>query len=153
MNESTSGSALGGSVARAAPRVVGLLVGLALMRGADLGVWFYLGVAVFVGSLPLANPVAWWHYVRTGQGPPLEAEYAEGGDFRVELRAPGPRAIEVVKAVREVTGAGLVEAKSKVDTTPSTVVAGLSEASAGRVRARLERAGANATVAEGPSAT
>ena len=149
MNASKLGRALGGSLARATPRVSGLVIGLALMRGADVGVWLYLGVTVFVVSLPLANPGVWWRYVRTGQEPSLEPEYAEGGDFRVDLRSPGPRFIEVVKAIREVTGAGIVEAKSKVDTVPSTIVVGLSEASATRVRARLERAGATATVTEG----
>jgi ribosomal protein L7/L12 len=147
--DSPVGHALGNSLARAAPRISGLVIGLALMRSSDVGIWLYLGIAVFVVSLPLANPVSWWRYVRTGQKPTLEPEYAEDGDFRVDLhQVPGPRFIEVVKAIREVTGAGLVEAKSKVDSTPSTIADGLSEASATRVRARLERAGATATVAE-----
>jgi ribosomal protein L7/L12 len=119
------------------------------LRGVDVGVWFYLGIAVFVVSLPLAKPVAWWRYVRTGHEPSGDQDYAEVGDFHVILRASGTRSFEVVKAVREVSGAGIVEAKSKVDIAPTIIAVGLSEASATRVRARLERAGATATVAEG----
>jgi hypothetical protein len=66
MNVPESWGWIGGPIARATPRIIGLFVGLALMRGADVGVWFYLGIAVLVLSLPLANPGAWLRYVRTG---------------------------------------------------------------------------------------
>jgi ribosomal protein L7/L12 len=149
MNVPESWGWIGGPIALATPRIIGLFVGLALMRGADVGVWFYLGIAVLVLSLPLANPGAWLRYVRTGREASVDRQYAEEGDLRVDLQASGPRTIEVVKAVREVTGCGLVDAKRTVDTAPSTIVGGLSEVSAARVRWRLEETGATASVSEG----
>jgi ribosomal protein L7/L12 len=143
------GRRFGWSLVRASPRVAGVVVGLLLLRDNGVGVWFFLGIAVFVLSLPLANPAAWWRYVRTGPDAPQKPDY-EDGDFQVTLRAVGGRSIEVIKAVREVTGAGVAEAKGKVDFAPTTIAVGLSEASATRVRERLEQAGATATVTRGP---
>jgi len=137
-------------LARAAPRIAGLVVGLVLIRRADdVGVLFLLGITIFVLSLPLGNPAAWWRYVRAGQVRRDEPEY-EQGDFRVVLRAAGSRSLDVVKAVREVTGVGAGEAKTKVDIAPTTIAIGLSEASATRVCERLQQAGATAVVVRGP---
>ncbi|WP_090860437.1 ribosomal protein L7/L12 [Nocardioides lianchengensis] len=51
-----------------------------------------------------------------------------------------------MKGLREVTGAGLVDAKNAVESAPVIVVRRLSAASADRVRDRLESAGATAAV-------
>ena len=50
--------------------------------------------------------------------------------------------IKVIKAVREITGLGLKEAKELVDNAPKTVKEGLSKAEAEEMKAKLEEAGA-----------
>jgi large subunit ribosomal protein L7/L12 len=137
------------TLGRAFPRVAGAAVGLTLER-ADGGVLSYLGIVVFVLSV-LTNPARWWRYVRTGvkAEPLLAAEFAETGDCSVELQSPGGRPIDVIKALREVTGAGFADAKAKVQTVPSTIAEGLSEESAERVRDRMEHAGATTTTITG----
>ena len=50
--------------------------------------------------------------------------------------------IKVIKAVREITGQGLAEAKATVEGTPSTLKEGISKADAEALKAQLEEAGA-----------
>ena len=50
--------------------------------------------------------------------------------------------IKVIKAVREITGQGLAEAKATVEGTPSTLKEGVSKAEAEELKAKLEEAGA-----------
>ena len=50
--------------------------------------------------------------------------------------------IKVIKAVREITGQGLAEAKATVEGTPSTLKEGISKADAEELKAKLEEAGA-----------
>ena len=50
--------------------------------------------------------------------------------------------IKVIKAVREITGQGLAEAKATVEGAPKTVKEGLSKAEADELKAKLEEAGA-----------
>ena len=50
--------------------------------------------------------------------------------------------IKVIKAVREITGQGLAEAKATVEGTPSTLKEGVSKADAEELKAKLEEAGA-----------
>lgn len=135
-----------GVAQRAWPRVAGVLVGVALVVTGD-GLLLVLGVAVLVLSLA-TNPVSWWRHVRTGERPPMSVapEYAEPGTSSVQLREVGDRLVAVVRALRETTGAGLVEAKNLTDSAPTVVAIGLSTASAARVQSRLEQAGATARV-------
>jgi large subunit ribosomal protein L7/L12 len=104
-------------------------------------------VAVLVFNV-LTRPVEWWHYVRTGTPATRRApaQFLEPGMCSVELRSPGERPIEAIKALREVTGAGLVDANSKIQAAPLIVAGGLSAESADRVRDRLENAGATVVV-------
>lgn len=62
--------------------------------------------------------------------------------FAVELTAVGDAKINVIKAVRELTGLGLKEAKDIVDAAPKVVKEGLDKAAAEDMKAKLEAAGA-----------
>ncbi|GAB4074373.1 50S ribosomal protein L7/L12 [Barrientosiimonas marina] len=66
----------------------------------------------------------------------------EQTEFDVELQDPGDSKIKVVKAVREVTGLGLKEAKEVVDNTPKAVKEGTSKDDAEDIKSQLEEAGA-----------
>ena len=71
-----------------------------------------------------------------------EAE-AEQTEFNVELTAAGDSKIKVVKAVKEVTGLGLKEAKEIVDNAPKVVKEGLSKEDAEALKEKLEELGAS----------
>jgi large subunit ribosomal protein L7/L12 len=70
---------------------------------------------------------------------PVEEEKTE---FDVVLKETGEKKVNVIKAVRELTGLGLKEAKDLVDGAPSTVKEGVSKADADAAKAKLEEAGA-----------
>lgn len=63
-------------------------------------------------------------------------------DFDVVLVDAGSSKIGVIKAVREITGLGLKEAKEKVDTAPQTIKEAAPEAEANEIKEKLEAAGA-----------
>lgn len=74
---------------------------------------------------------------------------AEGGaaaeeksEFNVVLESFGDNKIAVIKAVREVTGLGLKEAKDAVEGVPSTLKEGVAKAEAEELKKKLEEAGA-----------
>ena len=66
----------------------------------------------------------------------------EQTEFDVVLTAVGEKKVNVIKAVRTITGLGLKEAKEMVDGAPSTVKEGASKADADAAKAALEEAGA-----------
>ena len=66
----------------------------------------------------------------------------EQTEFDVILKDTGEKKVNVIKAVRELTGLGLKEAKDLVDGAPSTVKEGASKADADAAKAKLEEAGA-----------
>ncbi|CAM4115746.1 MULTISPECIES: 50S ribosomal protein L7/L12 [Pseudomonas] len=66
----------------------------------------------------------------------------EQTEFNVVLVAAGDKKVNVIKAVRELTGLGLKEAKEKVDTAPQVVAEGVSKEAADKAKADLEAAGA-----------
>lgn len=70
------------------------------------------------------------------------AEAEEKTSFTVELATTGDSKINVIKAVREITGLGLKEAKDIVDAAPKAVKEGVSKAEAEDMKAKLEAAGA-----------
>ncbi len=70
----------------------------------------------------------------------------EKSTFTVEITAVGDSKINVIKAVREVTGLGLKEAKDIVDAAPKAVKEGASKAEADDMKAKLEAAGATVTL-------
>lgn len=70
----------------------------------------------------------------------------EKTEFDVVLASPGDQKIKVIKAVREITGLGLKEAKELVDNTPKAVKEGASKEEAEEIKAKLEEVGANVEV-------
>lgn len=84
---------------------------------------------------------------------PVAAAGAAGGDaaaeqteFEVVLTNAGASKIKVVKAVREITGLGLKDAKDMVDNAPKAIKEGVSKDEAEEVKAKLEEAGASVEV-------
>ncbi len=75
-----------------------------------------------------------------------EAAAAEMTSFDVVLKAAGQAKLQVVKAVKEITGLGLKEAKDIVDGAPKTVKEGVSKEEAESIKAALEEAGAEVEV-------
>jgi len=74
-----------------------------------------------------------------------DAPAAEEKDsFDVVLSAAGDQKVQVIKAVRAITGLGLKEAKDMVDGAPSTVKEGASKDDAEAMLAQLTEAGATA---------
>jgi len=66
----------------------------------------------------------------------------EKTDFDVVLTAVGDKKIQVIKAVREITGLGLKDAKGLVDGAPKAVKEGAAKEEAEEIKAKLEEAGA-----------
>src|SRR6188472_3992253 len=63
-------------------------------------------------------------------------------EFSVVLAAAGDKKINVIKAVREITGLGLKEAKELVEGAPKPVKEGVPKADADKLKAKLEAEGA-----------
>ena len=82
-----------------------------------------------------AAPVA----VMAGGAAPVEEEQTE---FTVVLAEIGPEKSKVIKAVKEITGLGLKEAKELVDNAPKNVKEGIEKAEAEEIKAKLEEVGA-----------
>jgi large subunit ribosomal protein L7/L12 len=66
--------------------------------------------------------------------------------FDVILTGPGDKKIQVIKAVRAITGLGLKEAKELVESAPKAVKEGVSKDDAEKVKGELEEAGASVEV-------
>lgn len=66
----------------------------------------------------------------------------EKTEFDVVLASTGDKKIQVIKAVREITGLGLKEAKALVDGAPGNVKEGVSKDDAEEMKGKLEEAGA-----------
>ncbi|HBO16494.1 MAG: 50S ribosomal protein L7/L12 [Candidatus Moranbacteria bacterium GW2011_GWE2_35_2-] len=71
-----------------------------------------------------------------------EAVAEEKTDFDIELVAAGEQKINVIKAVREITGLGLKEAKDMVDAAPKVIKEKVAKAEAEEVKKKLEGSGA-----------
>lgn len=81
--------------------------------------------------------------VAVAAGPAAGAPAAEEkSSFDVVLKSAGSAKLQVVKAVKELTGLGLKEAKEMVDGAPSVVKEGLPKADAEGLKKQLEEAGA-----------
>ena len=85
-----------------------------------------------------AAPVA-----AAGAGAAVEEEQTE---FDVILNSAGDQKIKVIKAVREVTGLGLKEAKALVDEAPKALKEGVTKEEAEEIKGKLEEVGASVEV-------
>lgn len=70
----------------------------------------------------------------------------EKTSFNVEVTASGDNKISVIKAVREITGVGLKDAKDLVDAAPKVIKEGVDKAEAESMKKKLEEAGATVTL-------
>jgi len=79
-------------------------------------------------------------------GPAAGGEAAEAApeksEFDIELAAAGDAKINVIKAVREITGQGLKDAKDMVDAAPKIIKEKVAKAEAEEIKKKLEEAGA-----------
>jgi len=89
-----------------------------------------------------AAPVAMAAAPAAGAAAPAE----EQTEFTVVLKATGEKKVEVIKAVRAITGLGLKEAKDLVEGAPQTVKEAVSKDDAAKFRKELEAAGATVEV-------
>lgn len=94
------------------------------------------GVSASAGVMMAAAPAA-------GDAAPAAEEKSE---FDVEVTASGASKINVIKAVREITGLGLKDAKDLVDAAPKVIKEKVSKADAETMKKRLEEAGATVTL-------
>jgi large subunit ribosomal protein L7/L12 len=95
------------------------------------------GVSAAAATVAVAAPAA-------GGGAAAAAE--EKTEFTVILAAAGENKVNAIKAVREVTGLGLKEAKDLVDGAPKPVKEGISKADAEALKKKLEEAGAKVEI-------
>ena len=77
-----------------------------------------------------------------GGGGAAAAVVEEKTEFTVMLLEAGAQKVSVIKAVREITGLGLKEAKDLVDGAPKNVKEGIAKADADAAKKKLEDAGA-----------
>jgi large subunit ribosomal protein L7/L12 len=76
-----------------------------------------------------------------------EEEAVEKTSFDVVLEGFGDSKIPVIKAVRELTGLGLKEAKDAVEGAPKPILQGVDKAKADEAKAKIDEAGGVATLA------
>lgn len=91
-----------------------------------------------VSAAAMAAPAA------AGGGGAAAAAADEKTEFNVVLTDAGANKVSVIKAVREITGLGLKEAKDLVDGAPKAVKEGISKADAEAAQKKLVEAGAKA---------
>ena len=92
-----------------------------------------------VSAASMAAPAA-------GGGGAAAAAVEEKTEFNVVLLEAGANKVSVIKAVRELTGLGLKEAKDLVEAVPSTVKEGVNKADSETMKKKLEDAGAKVEV-------
>ncbi len=90
------------------------------------------------GIEPAAAPVA----VAAAGGAGDGADAEEKTSFDVILKSAGAAKLKVVKKVKELTSAGLKEAKDLVDSAPATIKEGVTKEEAEHLKAELEAEGA-----------
>jgi large subunit ribosomal protein L7/L12 len=95
------------------------------------------GVSAAAATVAVAAPAA------GGAGAAAAEEKTE---FTVMLLAAGENKVNTIKAVREVTGLGLKEAKDLVDGAPKPIKEGISKADSDAIKKKMEEAGAKVEV-------
>jgi len=89
-----------------------------------------------------AAPVA----AAAGPAAAAAAPVEEKTEFTVALKAIGEKKVEVIKAVRAITGLGLKEAKDLVESAPASVKEGVNKDDAAKFKKELEAAGATVEI-------
>jgi len=89
-----------------------------------------------------AAPVA----MAAGPAAAAAAPVEEKTEFTVVLKSAGEKKVEVIKAVRAITGLGLKEAKDLVESAPATVKDGVNKDDTAKFKKELEAAGATVEI-------
>ncbi len=84
--------------------------------------------------------------VVAGAGAGVAEDVEEQTEFNVIVTSCGAKKINVIKAIRALTGLGLKEAKTAAEDTPSTIKEGVSKEDAQAAKADLEAAGASVEI-------
>ncbi|MBI4426920.1 MAG: 50S ribosomal protein L7/L12 [Candidatus Magasanikbacteria bacterium] len=95
------------------------------------------GVSAAAPAMMMAGPAV-------GGGAAAPAE--EKSDFNVELTEAGGTKIAVIKAVKEITGLGLADAKALVDAAPKVIKEKVAKAEAEEMKKKIEEAGGKVTL-------
>lgn len=95
------------------------------------------GVSAAAPAMMMAAPAA---------GAAGAAPAEEKSEFDVELTETGASKINVIKAVKEVTGLGLADAKALVDGAPKVIKAGVKKEDAETMKKKIEEAGGKVTL-------
>ena len=112
-------------------QILDLVKGLTILELADLVKALEEEFGVSATPVAVAGPAV-------ADAAPVE----EKTEFDVILKDFGAKKLDVIKAVRSITGLGLKEAKDMVEGVPSKVKEGISKDDAEKVKAELEAAGA-----------
>ncbi len=113
--------------------IVDQLSGLTILEAADLVKKLEEKWGVSAAAVAVAQSSG-----NTGPAPAAE----EKTEFTVVLAKAGEKKIDVIKAIREITGLGLKEAKDLVEGAPKTVKEGVSKDDAAKMKEKLTAAGA-----------
>ena len=111
---------------------------MSVMELNDLGKAFEEKFGVSAAAMAVAGPA--------GGAAAGAAAAEEQTEFTVVLSEFGSNKVAVIKAVREITGLGLKEAKDMVDSAPKPVKEGVSKADAEEAKKKLEAAGAKVEI-------
>ena len=114
------------------------IAGLSLTQAVDL--------ADYMKDTYGIEPAAGGAVMMAGPAGGGDGDSEEQTEFDVVLEAIGDKKIAVIKAVRDITGLGLKEAKALVDEAPKPVKEKVSEDEANNVKGKLEEAGASVTI-------
>jgi large subunit ribosomal protein L7/L12 len=119
-------------------QVVEYLSGLTVMQIVELTKSLEDKWGVKAAPVAVAGPAA-----AAGDGAPEKEEQTE---FTVMLKAAGTNKIGAIKAVREITGLGLKDAKDLVEGAPKAVKEGVTKAEADEMATKLKDAGAEVEI-------
>ncbi len=114
------------------------LAGLTLKEAVDLGDYMKDTYGI--------EPAAGGAVMMAGGGDGGGAAAEEQTEFNVMLMSAGDKKIQVIKAVREITGLGLKEAKDLVEAAPKAVKEGLGKDEAEELKTKLEDVGAGVEI-------
>ena len=114
--------------------IVESLSGLTIIEASELVKKLEEKWGVSAAAVAVAGPA--------GGGAAAAAPAEEKTEFTVVLAKAGEKKIDVIKAIREITGLGLKEAKDLVEGAPKTVKEGVSKDDAAKMKEKLTAAGA-----------
>jgi large subunit ribosomal protein L7/L12 len=116
-------------------QIVEQVSGLTLLEASDLVKMLEEKLGVSAAAPVAMGPMP-------GVAAAAEEEAEEKTEFNVVIKEIGPKKIQVIKAVRQITSLGLREAKEVVDGVPAAVLEAVAKEAAEDAKAQLEEAGA-----------